>query len=481
MFLNSNGPARDVDQHIDRPASFLIQHTKSTVLVYADIVSAILAVLVSVTLSNAIRPLLGARPIAIESFEFTFHISIIFVFTVALFAWFTSKGHYRRREALINRLGQILGGCGMALICAAATQFATVEVGSRLLTLSYWLLLVPLIIIGRLIAGHILRSANIWTNNADLFTAPNRADQVSKLIEKHDELGIVLTKKFFCSGNAATNLLNAMRAATSSGSVIIYAPAPEDQEQHEVLESLVAEGLPFMFSAQSSPLPNQAEVHSYPLEDISVLEVPDVLARPLALATKRLFDIAVSFTMLLVLSPVFIIISSLIKLDGGPAMFRQERLGRNGEVFKCLKFRSMIMNAEERLSQMIASDPKVAAEWNAYQKLQKDPRITRIGKIIRKANLDELPQLINILRGDMSLVGPRPMTIPQIEEYGPSIAAYKRMRPGITGIWQTNGRNSTTFAERARMDAWYVRNWSLWRDFIILVRTFREVLFARGG
>ena len=209
--------------------------------------------------------------------------------------------------------------------------------------------------------------------------------------------------------------------------------------------------------------------------------MPDVLARPLALATKRLFDIAVSFTMLLVLSPVFIIISSFIKLDGGPAMFRQERLGRNGEVFKCLKFRSMIMNAEERLSQMIASDPKVAAEWNAYQKLQKDPRITRIGKIIRKANLDELPQLINILRGDMSLVGPRPMTIPQIEEYGPSIAAYKRMRLGITGIWQTNGRNSTTFAERARMDAWYVRNWSLWRDFIILVRTFREVLFARGG
>ncbi len=129
---------------------------------------------------------------------------------------------------------------------------------------------------------------------------------------------------------------------------------------------------------------------------------------------------------------------------------------------------------------MIEADPEVAVEWNAYQKLKNDPRITPVGRLIRKTNLDELPQLFNVLRGDMSLVGPRPMTEQQVAEYGERFTAYIRMRPGITGLWQTNGRNETTFVERARLDAWYVRNWSLWRDFVVLVRTVREVLMLRG-
>jgi undecaprenyl-phosphate galactose phosphotransferase len=141
----------------------------------------------------------------------------------------------------------------------------------------------------------------------------------------------------------------------------------------------------------------------------------------------------------------------------------------------------MIVNAEDKLKTMIERDPRIADEWSAYQKLKNDPRITIVGRLIRKTNLDELPQLINILRGDMSLVGPRPMTESQIADYGRQFEAYCRMQPGLTGLWQTNGRNETTFLERARLDAWYVRNWSLWRDFVILVRTVREVVCARGN
>ena len=182
--------------------------------------------------------------------------------------------------------------------------------------------------------------------------------------------------------------------------------------------------------------------------------------------SKRIIDFVLSFILIIFLSTFFVFIAIIIKLSSaGPVFYRAPRAGLNGHPFLIYKFRTM----------------HVGADKGSGTTALNDPRTTKYGAILRNYKIDELPQLINVLLGDMSLVGPRPMTIPQIEEYGPSIAAYKRMRPGITGIWQTNGRNSTTFAERARMDAWYVRNWSLWRDFIILVRTFREVLFARGG
>lgn len=140
----------------------------------------------------------------------------------------------------------------------------------------------------------------------------------------------------------------------------------------------------------------------------------------------------------------------------------------------------MAVDAEERLQRMIASDPKVRAEWEANYKLRNDPRITMIGKFLRKSNIDELPQLINILRGEMSVVGPRPVTEPEIKRYGDAAQAYQRVRPGLTGLWQTNGRNDTSFEERIQLDAWYVRNWSLWRDAVMIARTVREVVFARG-
>jgi Undecaprenyl-phosphate galactose phosphotransferase WbaP len=481
MLLTSIMKDSEESERIRRPSSFLIQHTKATVLMYADISAAIISALSSVFLSNVIRPELGFKPVDIESPEFALHASIVSAFTLALLMWFSSKGHYRRREALINRLAAILNGCAIAMACAAATQFATLEVGSRLLTASYWLILAPTLIVGRIFASHVLRVANVWNNNAVLYASLPRADEITRIIDNRDELGMTLIEFISSDEVSSKALLRSMRTAARQGSVVIYAPAPDDKSQHDVLGTLVAEGVPFIFSPQSGPVPNRAEVHNYPLEDISFLDIPDALARPIALAIKRLFDISVSSILLLIASPFFVLIALAIKLDGGPALFRQDRVGKDGDTFGCLKFRSMVLNADERLQTMIESDPDVAAEWKAYQKLRKDPRITAVGAVIRRANLDEIPQLINILRGDMSLVGPRPMTIPQIDEYGPSIAAYKRMRPGITGIWQTNGRNSTTFAERARMDAWYVRNWSLWRDFVILIRTFREVLFARGG
>ena len=196
---------------------------------------------------------------------------------------------------------------------------------------------------------------------------------------------------------------------------------------------------------------------------------------------KRGFDIMAASLGLLFLSPLFIFVGFFVRRDGGPVLFRQTRVGRNGKNFQCLKFRTMIVDAEARLEALLASDDEAKYEWQTYQKLTRDPRITRIGQFLRKTSFDELPQLINVLKGEMSLVGPRPMLPCQTQAYGAPLAAYVKVRPGITGHWQVNGRNSTTFERRAELDQWYVENWSLWRDGLILLLTVREVAFAKGS
>ena len=157
------------------------------------------------------------------------------------------------------------------------------------------------------------------------------------------------------------------------------------------------------------------------------------------------------------------------------------RIGASGQVFECLKFRSMIANADAVLADLLARSPEAKAEWDATQKLRKDPRITPVGRLLRKTSLDELPQLINVVLGDMSLVGPRPIVASEVRFYGDKIAYYQAVRPGVTGLWQVSGRSDTTYDRRVQLDVWYVRNRSLWLDIAILFRTLPAVLSRRGA
>ena len=450
-------------------------------LVVGDLLAGVMAGGVSYILTNAFRQGVGFDPIAINSGGFRLHLLIITSLTLALLIWFRSKGHYQRRQALADQMGSVLAGVFIAMMCSVMVQFATVEVGSRVLTLSYWCLLFPFLLLARLIVRRALQAMNAWSCPAVLFTCVTRSAELNGLIQRRNEIGAQVTSLVTINDLSVDELLAAMSDAAARGFIVIYAPSSGDPVQPRITEALVLQGVPFMLSPQLGPVPDHAEVLSFPPEDLTLMEIRDPLSRPMAKACKRAFDVALAILALVLLSPLLIPIIVLIRADGGPAFFRQTRVGRRGEVFDCLKFRSMTVNAEETLRRMIETDPAIATEWKTYQKLRKDPRITGVGRFIRKTNLDELPQLINVLRGDMSLVGPRPMTVPQIAEYGDQFAAYKRMRPGITGMWQVNGRNETTFTERARLDAFYVRNWSLWRDFVILVRTVREVIFARGN
>jgi lipopolysaccharide/colanic/teichoic acid biosynthesis glycosyltransferase len=197
---------------------------------------------------------------------------------------------------------------------------------------------------------------------------------------------------------------------------------------------------------------------------------------------KRALDIMGAGVGLVLLAPFFLIVALMVRADGGPAFFAHQRVGRGGKLFGCLKFRSMVVDSQARLEALMANDPAARAEWEATRKLKNDPRITRIGGFLRSTSLDELPQLINVLRGEMSLVGPRPVQEAEIDRYyGASAAHYMAVRPGITGLWQVSGRSETSYESRVALDVTYVSRPSLLADLSILLRTPVAVLSRRGA
>jgi len=199
-------------------------------------------------------------------------------------------------------------------------------------------------------------------------------------------------------------------------------------------------------------------------------------------ALKRAMDLAIAFSVLVFTSPLLIAIYVLIKIfDPGPALFVHKRIGRDGKPFMVYKFRSMRVDAEERLQQVLASDPEAAAEWAKYQKLRKDPRVTWLGGILRRSSLDELPQLLNILRGEMSVIGPRPVTAEEVARYGADYPFYIAVRPGVLGLWQVKGRNKLTYPERIALDVQYVKSWSVWQDMKIIGMAIPVVLLGIGA
>jgi undecaprenyl-phosphate galactose phosphotransferase len=218
-------------------------------------------------------------------------------------------------------------------------------------------------------------------------------------------------------------------------------------------------------------------------ERLFLVTVADNLAKPWNLWLKRGFDLVIGGAFLLLALPVMGLIAWGVRRDSpGPVLYVRERLGWGGRPFRCYKFRTMYVDGDERLREALAEDPKLWEEWTVYRKLRgRDPRVTLIGRFLRRWSLDELPQLWNVVRGEMSLVGPRPYLPEEREAAGPELGTILQTRPGITGLWQVTGKNELPFRERVSIEAWYVRNWSLWLDLIILLRTVKVVLKREGA
>jgi Undecaprenyl-phosphate galactose phosphotransferase WbaP len=213
--------------------------------------------------------------------------------------------------------------------------------------------------------------------------------------------------------------------------------------------------------------------------DISA-EAPIRMAR-VGMAAKRSMDIAFSIAFLILFSPLFLVCAAMIRRSGPGIFYSDRRVGRDGNIFYCHKFRTMVPNANKLLADLLQKNPEMRREWETGFKLKKDPRVTAIGRFLRKTSLDELPQLFNVLKGEMSLVGPRPMYEEEQERWGAAIRYYHSVRPGMTGAWQISGRNDTSYETKIRLNVDYVRTWTLWRDIVILFKTPKVFLPGAGA
>ncbi|WP_051598598.1 undecaprenyl-phosphate galactose phosphotransferase WbaP [Selenomonas ruminantium] len=265
--------------------------------------------------------------------------------------------------------------------------------------------------------------------------------------------------------------------------IVIAAPGLSEEEMRKLLVSVqhLTDTILFTPSLVGTPL-GSVEISTLFVEQLTIIKSKNNLSRWSNRATKFVFDMVVTFFGCILISPFFILLAILVGIDNkGRIFFAHRRVGRNGKEFDCYKFQTMVSNADEALKKYLAENPAAQKEWAENFKLTHDPRVTRLGAFLRRTSLDELPQVFNVLKGEMSLVGPRPIVQGEVCKYGDNIREYYMVRPGITGMWQTSGRSDTTYEERVEMDTWYVRNWSVWLDMKYLVKTFKAVLEKRGA
>jgi exopolysaccharide biosynthesis polyprenyl glycosylphosphotransferase len=286
----------------------------------------------------------------------------------------------------------------------------------------------------------------------------------------HTETGTVAVKSF--------GQLEASLAGEAPSAVLLASPLPDTPQMVELCLRRYVTVYALGGTVRTLPYPSDVVFVNH----TPVLRVRDLLVVGVGARIKRLMDTLLAGLGVLILSPLLLVLAVLVKLTSrGPVLFGHQRLGEGGKPIRVYKFRSMDVDAEARLQELLATDPAWRAEFEATYKLKEDPRVTRLGRWIRRTSLDELPQLINVLRGDLSLVGPRPIVADEIAKYGPASAAILRVRPGVTGLWQISGRSDLDYAERVRLDMDYITNWSLWLDLRILSATLPAVLRRKGA
>jgi Undecaprenyl-phosphate galactose phosphotransferase WbaP len=264
--------------------------------------------------------------------------------------------------------------------------------------------------------------------------------------------------------------------------IVVALEAEQQNELEEVVRrfSRFYQNMIIVPPTRGLPLWGMEPLHSFSHE-VLLLRSRNNLLHPSSRTIKRLFDILISSCLLVLLSPLFGYLVYKVRRTDGDAFFGHQRIGVSGASFPCYKFRTMVTNSAEVLERLLRENPTMREEWEREFKLKDDPRITSIGHFLRRTSLDELPQLWNVLRGDMSLVGPRPVVEVELEKYGDDVDYYLHVKPGMTGLWQVSGRNDVDYKTRVALDTWYVRNWSLWNDLVILIKTVRVVLQRDGA
>lgn len=428
--------------------------------------------------------LLGRAVIDPFSEDQIVHLIQCLMLAIAVLMWFQHTGHYRTCMPFWIETRKILSVLAFAAMADGFLQFASKQYLSRLWLMSGWVIAAFAIIAFRNLVRVYLRKKGHLKMRTLLFGSGVTAQHTREALVSDCCLNYEIIKqikdlpKEFSKAGRSWETLCSMYSAEY---IIIALDGYELATAEGPLEQLVRESVPFSVSPPLGHLPVMGMVPQYFMShDVMLLARSNGLEQFFPCLLKRMFDIIVSATALLALAPVMLILIIWVKSSGGSAFYAHMRIGRNKKPFPCLKFRSMALNSDAILELYLSKNLVARQEWENSQKLQNDPRITRVGKILRSSSLDELPQLINVLRGDMSLVGPRPIVNAEVAKYDGDFAHYCRVRPGITGLWQVSGRSDISYPRRVHMDSWYVRNWSLWHDIAILCKTF-PVLFKRTG
>lgn len=396
-----------------------------------------------------------------------------------------TAGHYRRRLPAWTGLRDVVTGCMLMLLADGFLMFALKRDFSRLWLVGSWLLIIVLIPLARRIARSLLDSLGLWRLPVIVVGSGDGVQDACKALTAERSLGYAVMEVLpleQVETRIASHSWSELCEDQGARLVVLALSDTDMLGRGELLADLVRERLPFAVIPPLRGLPILGFDPIYFIgRDVMMLQARNNLGQPLSRAVKLVFDIMVASILGMLLLPVFAIFALAIASDGGPVLYRHRRIGRDGRPFGCLKFRTMAPNAERMLEAHLAAHPDAAVEWARSFKLKDDPRVTRIGRFLRASSLDELPQLFNVLRGEMSLVGPRPVTAQELDFYGRDVVFYLETRPGMTGLWQVRGRSNTSYADRVLYDVWYVKNWSLWHDLAILANTIPVVMRRIGA
>lgn len=421
--------------------------------------------------------------------DYRYRMQLWLYLTVGLCAWFGMTGAYTHRRSLLNDVKYIVTALFVMLMIDGFIEFASKMQFSRLWVVLVWPTAILLIPLARIAVRRVLTALGLWRVGVAVLGEGGHFGSVTHLFERHNYVGYYMAyhSKFALEPEIPLSLYAERLAADvrlRGGEMVFLMPsASEMPGLDRIVDALNLNLIPYVLIPPLQRLPYAGlSVQAVLNSDAIMLTFRNGLMSPVRQLVKRIFDVVTSAILLVFLAPLFALISVLVASTPGPIFYGHRRVGRDNKSFRCLKFRTMVINSDQVLTDLVASDPEAALEWRKNFKLANDPRITKVGKFLRKTSLDELPQLVNVLFGEMSLVGPRPVVADELRRYyGEDVFYYLLVRPGITGLWQVSGRSQTTYARRVFLDTWYVRNWSLWTDFAILFNTIPSVLFGDGA
>jgi undecaprenyl-phosphate galactose phosphotransferase len=347
-----------------------------------------------------------------------------------------------------------------------------------LLALVFSMVLAPAM---RALLKRILAAVRLGRQQLVILGGGPAAEQFCRELTRHRALGYVAGRQIPHSAGAGA-LENALAEVVSPDAALVVVSDSFTPEEMRAVFKFAERRFAEMLVVPTEALLQSTAAEVEQVGSILVMKYRYNLLRPVNTFTKSVVELAGTVLLLVLLAPLFLALALLVKASSkGPVLFHQKRIGRGRRLFDCIKFRTMYQDAEQRLADMLAGDEQVRSEWLKYARITNDPRVTPIGRLLRRFSLDEWPQLWNVLRGEMALVGPRPYLPVESDRIGEALDTIVRVRPGMTGLWQVSGRTSLPFKERLTLDEYYIRNWSLWMDFSIALRTVRAVVSGRGA